>query len=83
MKKLFKLDEDRNILCECINTRYGFKHEATLFEGEYETGISAKCCYYNRTWERFQYETVLIGLLKKIKDLTEKQREDFINKRVR
>lgn len=82
MSKLFKLDENRNILCECINTRYGFKHKATLFEGEYETDISAKCCYYNRTWERFQYEMVLIALLNKVKDLTKEQRVDFIYKHV-
>lgn len=53
MSKLFKLDENRRILCECINIRYGFKHKVILFEGEYEMDISAKCCYHNCTWERF------------------------------
>lgn len=41
------------INCYTKDTSYGFKHIATLYNKEF------KCCYYNRSWERFQYESVL------------------------
>lgn len=51
--------------CYSQNTSYGFTHVCT--EGYNNTTerkwirsrIIAKACYYNRTWESFQYETVL------------------------
>ena len=51
--------------CYSQNTSYGFTHVCT--EGYNNTterkwikrDIIAKACYYNRTWESFQYETVL------------------------
>ena len=46
--------------CFGQDTRYGFRH--VCFEGsdirypEYaKSYLLAKCCYYNRTWECFQY----------------------------
>ena len=51
--------------CYGQGTSYGFRHICT--EGYNNTtncsyikrDIIAKACYYNRTWENFQYETVL------------------------
>ena len=51
--------------CYGQGTSYGFRHICT--EGFNNTtncsyikrDIIAKACYYNRTWESFQYETVL------------------------
>ena len=51
--------------CYSQSTSYGFRHICTLGYSDttvarYVTGdIIAKACYYNRTWERFKYETVL------------------------
>ena len=51
--------------CYGQGTSYGFRHICTLgyndtTECRYLRGdIIAKACYYNRTWESFQYETVL------------------------
>ena len=51
--------------CYGQGTSYGFRHICTLgfsntTECRYVKGdIIAKACYYNRTWEAFQYETVL------------------------
>ena len=51
--------------CYGQGTAYGFRHICTLgyndtTECRYLRGdIIAKACYYNRTWESFQYETVL------------------------
>jgi hypothetical protein len=37
----------------------------------------AKCCYYNRTWERFEFETVISKLLDKTDRLTARQKAKF------
>lgn len=80
--KTFKIDEKYEIVCKSENTRYGFRHLASL----YRTGSSgttvliekAKECYYNRTWESFEYETVMYRLLKKAQILTEEQTKAFM-----
>lgn len=54
-----------NFTCYGQGTAYGFRHICTLGFNDttvcaYVKGdIIAKACYYNRTWERFKYETVL------------------------
>ena len=60
--KIFKLDEVYSVVCAFKSTRSGFKHTATLMKNGlqiYET----KICYLNRTWERFEYESVLRKLI--------------------
>jgi hypothetical protein len=45
--------------CSTQKTRYGFRHVCDFRRpGEYSY-TRAKCCYYNRTWESFRYESVL------------------------
>ena len=44
-------------ICCTQNTRYGFRHLCKNVDDNVE--YTAKACYYNRTWERFEYETVL------------------------
>lgn len=55
-------DADRTsvvLYCHAENTRYGFRHVCDFRRpGEYSY-TRAKCCYYNRTWESFRYESVL------------------------
>jgi hypothetical protein len=82
--KTFKIDGKFEITCKSENTRYGFRHLAELFR----TGLSgttvligkAKVCYYNRTWESFEFETVLRSLLNKTNVIPEDQRSEFLNK---
>ena len=53
------------IYCRYVNTRSGFKHEAVAFAG----GVSVaktKCCYLNRTWESYTYQSVLYRVAEKI-----------------
>ena len=60
-KQTFKATVNGNdyvINCYGQGTRYGFRHVAFLDKGYTEVQL-AKACYYNRTWERFTYETVL------------------------
>ena len=40
------------------NTRTGFAHDTTLFKNDYEIA-EASCHYLNRTWECYQYQTVM------------------------
>ena len=51
--------------CYSQSTSYGFRHICTLGYNNTDVcryikgDIISKACYCNRTWERFQYETVL------------------------
>lgn len=63
--KEFRLDENRNIICRSEKTRYGFRHLATMLVNGEETE-TVKVCYYNRTWETFEFETVIIKLLNRV-----------------
>jgi len=49
---------DISVECRSESTRSGFRHIAVLFDG-YREIDRAKCCYLNRTWERFEFESVL------------------------
>ena len=56
--KIFKLNKDYQVVCDYVSTRSGFKHVATLLRDGIEVS-DTKVCYQNRTWEKFQYETVI------------------------
>jgi len=64
--QIFKLSERFSIVCRSEGTRYGFRHLAELMSNGYSTGKTAKCCYYNRTWERYPFQTVLYLLIEKV-----------------
>lgn len=56
-----------SIVCQTQNTSYGFRHvaEAKPLDG-WETIATAKACYYNRTWESFEYQSVLKAIIDKL-----------------
>ena len=58
------------------NTRSGFAHDTTLFKNDYEIA-EASCHYLNRTWECYQYQTVMKRC---IGDLIDGEYEYFINR---
>ena len=60
--KIFNLTNGDVIVCNNANTRNGFKHVATLLRKGSEI-YETKICYLNRTWERFEYESVINKLL--------------------
>jgi hypothetical protein len=83
--KTFKINDKYQIDCWSENTRYGFRHLANL----YRIGLSgttvciekAKVCYYNRTWESFEFETVIKKLLSFNTDIIPKGTQTrFLNK---
>ena len=60
--KTFTINDRYSIACEWKKTRVAFKHEAVLLDNGNEVD-RAKICYQNRTWERFEYESVISKLL--------------------
>lgn len=51
--------------CYTTDTRCGFCHTAHYVGWEYEI-TDTKASYYNRTWERFEYESVLKRAIDKL-----------------
>lgn len=45
--------------------RSGFVHETELFCNDFLIGRN-KIQYYNRTWERYTYQSVMIGLVREL-----------------
>jgi len=77
----FYIDETKNrwIECEWKKTRNAFKHTATLFNNG-AIIEEVKICYQNRTWERFEFESVINKLLDKAELFTGKEeRKGLLN----
>jgi hypothetical protein len=74
--KIFDVSKDIRVVCESGKTRNGFKHTATLFVNGRECD-SAKVNYLNRTWERYDFESVLEKLADKTDCLSDEQRAVF------
>lgn len=51
--------------CHTTDTRSGFCHTAHLTGWDYDI-TDTKASYYNRTWERFDYESVLKRAIEKL-----------------
>jgi hypothetical protein len=60
--KIFKLDEQYEVVCNWEKTRNGFRHLAVLRSYGREVA-KAKACYLNRTWECYEYESVLLDII--------------------
>lgn len=61
--RIFKLDEEYSVVCNWKKTRIAFKHTASLLRNGYERVDETKICYQNRTWESYEYESVIEKLL--------------------
>ena len=50
------------IRCESQSTRYGFRHlaDVELYKNHIFTSSKAKRCYYNRTWENYTFQSVIL-----------------------
>ena len=57
--------EEITFRCYTTNTRCGFCHTAHLMGWNYDI-TDTKASYYNRTWERFEYESVLKRAIEKL-----------------
>lgn len=78
--KIFKINDNIEVVCQSERTRYGFRHLATLIINGIERE-KGKQCYYNRTWEHYEYQSVLYDVIAKAfknKIISEHDR-DFCN----
>ena len=57
--------EEIEFRCYTTDTRCGFCHTAHLMGWKYDI-TDTKASYYNRTWERFEYESVLKRAIEKL-----------------
>ena len=60
----FKITEELEIVCRSESTRYGFRHLATMLRNGSEIQ-EGKCTYQNRTWERYEFQSVLYRVVEK------------------
>jgi predicted nucleic-acid-binding protein len=68
--KVFDVNKSIRVVAQSSGTRSGFKHEATLFvNGQQRETV--KINYLNRTWERYEFESVLEKLLEKTTSLND------------
>jgi len=51
-----------SVFCRSEKTRYGFRHLAVLYQDSRAVGRT-KACYYNRTWECYEFQSVIDRLL--------------------
>ena len=73
--KEFRISDNYNIICEWKKTRTAFKHTATLLKNGYEID-KTKICYLNRTWESFDFQSVLHKIIDK--NFKDKEKEQYI-----
>ena len=59
---------DFKIVCNSESTRSGFRHIATLLKNGREIE-KTKICYLNRTWESFEFESILNKLINQNEEL--------------
>lgn len=52
---------------ETKNTHYGFIHHCYMFEFDrgYSETEKASATYYNRTWEKYRYQSVMLAAVQK------------------
>ena len=74
--KIFNLDGKYNIVCNSESTRTGFRHVATLCKNGFGFA-KAKCTYLNRTWEAYQFESVLVKIIEA--NFTGTEKEKYLN----
>ena len=77
----FKVSEDVQIECLSKNTKTGFLHRANLIKN----GVKIDTCicrYYNRTWESYQFQSVLSKMLDRIEELTEQDKKVVLERGV-
>jgi len=77
LEKVFPVKKGVEIDAHWEKTRSGFRHIAILKVGGYEHE-RAKVTYLNRTWESFEFETVLRKLLDSSGILSTKEKEKFL-----
>lgn len=64
----FYIDDNRIVFVnESAGTRSGFKHSTDLYINGYIPAISETLHYINRTWEAYQYQSVMLSAVYSLK----------------
>jgi len=63
----FNLGKGFTATCWWEDTRYGFRHLCVLYK-DGRSMATEKACYYNRTWECYEFQSVISRAVEKIKD---------------
>lgn len=63
-RKVFELDGTYSITCWVYETRYSWGHYAEIAKNG-SVFNETKYTYYNRTWESYQYQSIIHGLINK------------------
>ena len=56
--KTYSFGEGYQVNCRSEKTRYGFRHLCELTQN-YNVLAKTKACYYNRTWEAYEFQSVI------------------------
>lgn len=56
--KCYEFGEGYKVMCRSERTRYGFRHLCELTHN-YNVIAKTKACYYNRTWESYEFQSVI------------------------
>ena len=56
--KIYNFGEGYQVNCRSEKTRYGFRHLCELTQN-YNVLAKTKACYYNRTWEAYEFQSVI------------------------
>lgn len=63
MSQLFKSKDNKfTIVAYTYSTQHNWGHKATLYSNTHELN-TYKITYYNRTWETYQYQSVIKAVL--------------------
>lgn len=77
---MLKKIDNYTFVCESRNTRSGFAHDCTLYDGDFKIA-SATCYYLNRTWESYRFQSVMNKAVRTaIDDLEKRYLLGFKNK---
>ena len=74
----FKINKHLEVECETYETRYSWGHKAYLLRDGKQIDYK-KITYYNRTWESYQFESIL-ECLAESKELTDREAKLFKKK---
>ena len=73
--KSFKINDRIEIECERKKTRMAFKHTAVLLLDGRRVD-ETKVCYQNRTWESYEFQSVMEKLIEKTKALSKSEKKE-------
>jgi hypothetical protein len=76
MPREFNLGNGIIVKCDYKKTRSGFKHIAELYKDNILL-TECKICYLNRTWESYNFQSVLLKAIEKTAEFSKAEKEKY------